>query len=231
MTIKGTLSVWVRAASFALMLVVLAYSVRAQGIDFVTPATPIYYAPVPLSYDIDITGSGNTDFDVVSDGVGGSFLYSEGDNSMIVVPLPSPDIGTFVAALNEGDEIGDTPSSLDPAYEWFNASIDPVGYSAIGSQFSYDGTVAADGYFVGQANAYIGFDLVQNGENYYGWMQVSNLQQVNAGQILDWAYETTPNTPIAAGEVPEPRMVSLLAPLGVSIWFLRQKRMPARRKE
>jgi len=195
---------WVRGASLALMLAACGCSARAQGIAFVTPSQGIYYAPVPVSYSIDITGSGSPDFILVSDGVGGSFLYSQGSNSMIVVPLPPPDIGTFVAALNQGDEIGATPSSLNPVYEWYDASTDPIGYSVIGGQVSFDGTTYANGFFVGQPSAYIGFDLVRGGENYYGWMQVSNPYPVNAGQIVDWACETSPNTPIRAGQISEP---------------------------
>lgn len=210
MTFKSIFVAGVRGLALALLLLLVGPAARAQGIVYVSPTPSIYYAPVPLSYNIDITGSGSTDFVLVSDGVGGSFLYTQGANTMIVVPLAPPDIGTFVAALNRGDVIGANPSSLSPVYQWFNAATDAIGYSAIGGQVSIDGQVYANGYFVGQASAYIGFDLVRGGANYYGWMQVANPYPVNSGQIVDWAYETIPNTPIAAGAVPEPGVWALL---------------------
>jgi len=198
-------------------------TVQAQSILYFRPDTGIYYAPVLLSYDIDITDCGSPDFVLFSDGVGGSFLYPQGRNMMIAVPVSDGfNAGTLVAALNYGDTIGATPTTLDPNYEWFGATTGTLDYSEIGVQANFGGPTYASGYFVGQASAYIGFDLVRGGQNYYGWMQVANPHSVNSGQIVDWAYETISNTPIMAGEVPEPDEFGMLA-LGAGLLMLRWK--------
>ena len=225
MKFKSILSTGVRGASLALLLFVCGATAWAQGIIYVKPDPGIYYAPVPVTYNIDITGSGSPDFILVSDGVGGSFLYPQGGNTMIVAPLPDEfNVGTLVAALNSGDSIGTDPSSLDPIFEWFGPTTGTLDYSAMGSQANFGGPIYATGYFVGKASAYIGFDLVRGGANYYGWMQVANPDLVNAGQIVDWAYETTPNTPIFAGEVPEPA-TSGLTVLGAVVLLGSWKRL------
>jgi hypothetical protein len=76
-------------------------------------------------------------------------------------------------------------------------------------------------------NGYIGFDLVQDGNNYYGWMQIQSSLGLDLGlygSVTAWAYETSPNTPIFAGEVPEPSTVALLALFGIAVGLVRWKR-------
>jgi hypothetical protein len=49
---------------------------------------------------------------------------------------------------------------------------------------------------------YAGFQMTDGANIYYGWMQVSVTDYNNANiqaTLIDWAYEITPNTPIAAG--------------------------------
>jgi hypothetical protein len=177
---------------------------------YVTPSQPLYYGPAPTSQNIDITGTGGTNFVLVCDGVGGVQLYPQRSNSMVVAPLPnggSLDAGySLVAALNQGDVIGCNPSAIQSGDQWFNVATSPINYSEIGDEVTIDNQIATSSYFVGLATAYIGFELVQNGATNYGWMEVGNPYPLVAGQIVEWAYATTPNTPIVAG-------AGLLAPL------------------
>ena len=175
-----------------------AWSAWTQDVIYVTPSQPIYYGSAPTTQNIDITGSGCTNFILVCDGAGGSFLYPKASNTMVVVPLPPPDISSVVAALNPGDVVGPNASSINPAYQWWDATNDSTGSSTLADQIESDSQLYVVDNFAGQT-AYIGFDIVRNGENYYGWMEVENPFEIAAGSIVGWAYATTPNTPIVAG--------------------------------
>jgi hypothetical protein len=80
------------------------------------------------------------------------------------------------------------------------------------------------GYFQGNTDAYAGIRLEAGGNFYYGWLHIQNVG-LNFGQITDWAYETSPNTPILAGAVPEPSPTALLAAGMLSLLLLRRLKL------
>lgn len=221
MALNKPLTTVARGVSLALLLLAFGTSALAQGIIFSTPSQSINYGPAPTSQSIDIMGSGNTDFLLICDGIFGSFLYPKGSNSLVIVPQTGElnvAVGAnLVAALGSGDVIGSDVSSLNPFFEWYNLATNTVGNSCLADQ----NTAGQLGYFYSQT-AYIGFDLVQNGENYYGWMEVQNPFNVAAGSIVAWAYESQPNTPIMAGATPEPTTLGVLA-LGAGLLVFRRK--------
>ena len=88
--------------------------------------------------------------------------------------------------------------------------------------------IGSIGYFQGNTDAYAGIRLDVAGSLYYGWIQIQNLGGSNWGQISDWAYETSPNTPIFAGAVPEPGTVSLCAIGTMMVLLFRSKPKPFR---
>jgi hypothetical protein len=197
------------------MVFAFASSAWTQGVIYVTPSHPIYYGSAPTTQNIDITGSGCTNFVLFCDGAGAVLLYPQGSNSMIVAPIPGGgalDAGfTLVAALNQGDVIGSNAPSPQLGNQWFDAAASPTPYSQIGDDVEIDNQIYTTSYFAGLTNAYIGFELVQGAVSYYGWMQVQNpfalvSYGIVSGEIVGWAYSTTPNTPIVAG-------AGLLAPL------------------
>lgn len=192
-----------RGANLALLATIFAHLTLAQDVIYVTPDQPIYYGPAPTTQNIDITGSGATNFILVCDGVGGVLLYPQGSNSMVVAPIPGGgplDDGYFlVAALNPGDVIGPDPSAIGRGDRWFDLATSPIEYSEIGDQVAIDHQIYTSSYFVGLATAYIGFEFRQNGANYYGWMQVQNPFPLVSGQIVSWAYSKNADAPIVAG--------------------------------
>jgi hypothetical protein len=105
---------------------------------------------------------------------------------------------------------------------WYNNQTDQFGSAIIGAQAGMVGP--PDGYFTGDASGYVGFDLVNNGQNYYGWIQLSNPVPFVAGQVVDWACESIPNTPIEAGAVPEPGTNALLFSGGLAGLVFSRKR-------
>ena len=163
-------------------------------------------------FDLDINGDGTTDFILRSGdpytSVNNAVLIPQGNNTIAVQ-------SSFVANMNVGDTVG---SSLNPIYQWSNAKT-PIGTLAIllGQQ------VAEDGNFAGQPSGYMGFDFMVGDNNYYGWMYISS--PVNdAGiyaNVVEWAYESDPNTPITITIAPEPSTWALLA-VGTAILLFRR---------
>jgi hypothetical protein len=203
----GQRAAWVRGASLALMLTSVAGKVCAQGtVVFHTPSQPTYYGPVDGSHSFDLDGDGVTDYVLAFD-ISGARLNPFGSNSVIV------DGGNLVAAINQGESISPSPVG----YYWLNAN------AVLGGQAVFDGQYFYAGNFSGR-DAFIGLLFQYGGATHCGWMEVNNDQDIAAGQVLGWAYETRPDTPIFAGAVPEPSTAALLAASGVTLWFLRKRR-------
>ncbi|QDU70467.1 PEP-CTERM sorting domain-containing protein [Mucisphaera calidilacus] len=64
--------------------------------------------------------------------------------------------------------------------------------------------------FVGQGN-YIGYRFEIDGNTHYGWVQVDVTDNLINAIITGYAYESTPDTGIVAGAIPEPTSLALLA--------------------
>ena len=68
------------------------------------------------------------------------------------------------------------------------------------------------GNFFDQKNKFLGLKLQLDGKTYYGWARV-NVKEVNNNfvfELVDYAYQDTPNVPIRAGEgIPKPSADSL----------------------
>jgi hypothetical protein len=220
--IQGATKAWAWGTSLALILTVGSEKARGQGIIYTAPQQPTYYSvfyPGTLDFAIDINGDGTTDFILRSNDSGSSinnaFLIPQGNNAIVIHK-------SYVADMNNGETVG---SSLDPVYQWSNTKV-PISAVAL----LLDPTPVEEGNFVGQLSGYMGFDIVNNGMNYYGWMYISspsgdglNGDAAIYGEIVDWAYQSSPNTPIEVGAVPEPSTWGLLM-LGAILFFVKRKR-------
>ena len=195
-----------------------AITARGQGIIYYTPQQPTYYSvfyPGTLDFDIDINGDGTTDFILRSNdsgtGVNNAVLIPQGNNTIVTM-------SSFVADMANGETVG---SSLDPVYQWSNAKTPITTVAEL-----LDPETVEDGNFAGKSSGYIGFDVVDNGADYYGWLSVSSPANDAGiyGEIVDWACETTPNTPIMVGAVPEPSTCALLLAAGgfFAVWSRRR---------
>jgi hypothetical protein len=208
---------------FTLGFVTLVESVKGQStIVYVTPKPAPYYSafyPGTLDFNLDIDGDGTTDFILRSNDPGWSInntvLIPQGGNSVV-------SMNSYLANMNNGDVIG---SSLNPVYQWSNGQP-PLSLLVL----LLDPQPVEEGNFAYQQSGYIGFDVVKNGMNYYGWMSVSSPGQGGLpgdaaiyGDVVSWAYETRPNTPIAVGAVPEPSSVALIILGGAVVWFRRNR--------
>ena len=198
------------------MLLAAFPQARAQGtITFVTPGQPIYYAAgIELTHDLDLNSDGLTDLILVSDAMR-AYLAPQASSSVVLAP------DGFVVPLNLGDLVSSDASSLDPTYAWFDSAAHPTGFATLGAQAVFDGQFIYTGYWSGR-DAFVGLRFQYEGQTHYGWMEIANNVGTASGQVLGWAYEIRPDTPILAGEVPEPGTPALLLLFGAAFWLVRK---------
>ena len=129
------------------------------------------------------------------------------------------------APLNDGALIGSTaPQTLLWAYN----SNDAMMWT------TYDmwntPSVTYSGLWHDVINKYIGFELSDNSNRYYGWIQLQT-DNLNNITLVNYAYEDVANIPIAAGasSVPLPSTFFLLLS-GASIIIFRTSQWRARGK-
>lgn len=163
----------------------------------------------PMSYDLMFNGQ--LAFTLTS---GTEFTIHPSPLSTVLALIPTPnDLGGFVIPLQYGQEIG--PGAA--GYEWIN---DGVGSGIVSCR-----DIGCIGYFVGLESGYAGLQFQQGGQTYYGWVRVgAPVIGINGGWIYDYAYSTIPNTPIFAGQVPEPSSGILTVLGGLSFWMFRRSR-------
>lgn len=208
---KTSILAWAWGICLAPMLLLFTQQILAQGtIVYHAPQSTIYYGPLSSSLNIDLNEDGIPDLCLASDGPAISLTPLNG-NQLVAIPANPPDIGAWVAPLNLGTSIS---SSLNPSYVWYDSNFDGIGAAGIVDCMD----VGCIGYFMGDTDAYAGLMLNWNGSTYYGWLQIHNFG-LNFGQVLDWAYEIMPDTPILAGAVPEPSAGSLIIVSGFLLTF------------
>jgi hypothetical protein len=134
----------------------------------------------------------------------------------------SLDPTTFPVPLTAGTQIGADAAS----YSWLGNYLAGDVLTVARESGIIGEPPVTEGYFTGDESAYIGLEFEQNGETYYGWIQAGcPVVGLNVGWVYDYAYETMPNTPIAAGAVPEPGTLGLFALGIVALASLTRKRM------
>ena len=211
---SDSLRSWARGASLALALAVIADRSFAQGIIHYVPTPPLYYSFLLTSQDIDVNNDGTADYNLSTpDGIAIN-LTPLNNNGILSVLQPPPDIGAYIYALPAGAQIS---SSLNPAFVWFDRNSSGGTATIVASS-----TAGSLGYFQGNTDAYAGIRLEIGGNFHCGWFHIQNIG-FNAGQISDWAYESNPNTPIFAGQVPEPSISVLLA-IGILTLTIQRRR-------
>jgi hypothetical protein len=199
----------------ALILGAVCPAATGQGtIVFQTPGQPIYYGPVEGSHDLDLNGDAITDY-ILFFGISRAGFIPSGINS---VAVGGDDL---VVPLNRGDLVSANPSSLDPAYVWYDPQVDSSS-ALLGGQNVFDGQYEYQGHWSG-VDGFVGLRFQYAGATHYGWMEIANSENVASGQVLGWAYETRPDTPIFAGAVPEPSTLSLLLLSGAAFWLARKR--------
>lgn len=177
-------------------------------------------AGTPLNVDMDLDG--NADFQIRADGRALA-IFARGNGEVISLRNPLPDLSRYAARLIAGQET----SSLAPLpYEWVETLQDPQ--FPVGPGLLYSDTSGTLGFWGGQFG-YLGVRIQRNSDWYYGWIRCGvPLSIVPEGIFYEAALNLTPNTPILAGEVPEPSACALFATAGIVLFALRRLAKSAR---
>ncbi len=153
--------------------------------------------PIDLNHDgladFNLVGVELSDFSTLGP-LHTALLYALGasDNRVAVS-------GTFLfnplaVALNFGQKVGPPIGFGDPGYT----------RALMGLIF---GSFVSEGNFYNKTNKFLGLKFQLNGKTYYGWARV-NVKEVRKDfvfELVDYAYQNTPNVPIRAGEgIPAP---------------------------
>jgi hypothetical protein len=124
----------------------------------------------------------------------------------------------YVAHFTAGQAIG-SGAQFDsaPYFNSFGVTASPNGPQGNGAGAWFNGT-----------RGFVGLQLNISGQIYYGWLDVMTNNFTNgapgAFTIFGYAYNNTPNTPIAAGVIPEPSSLMLCAAGAIALALLRKRK-------
>ncbi len=166
---------------------------------------------VSIDLDVDIT------LDAIFQATPNQFeIFGSAQNRVVGFPAPPPDSSRGTVPLPSSYVIA---SSLQPQHIWADTVRDPYTSFALGAVFMA-GFETITGSFA-HRRGYVGLEF-QSGQNtHYGWIQVDcETFSNNGGYVFDYAYELRPNTPILAGEVPEPSTWTFLTVGGILFCLL-----------
>lgn len=173
----------------------------------------------PGSFDFNLSGPSSDDITITAQ----AGIRSDGSGD----PTNEIDYSTGIGAqvLIDPFVLGGNASDLA-----FGALIDPstTNWGSGGKLVNYDtvtGAHDADWSLTGDTG-YLGFYFGAPGSPQAGWAQIATTDGPGGAsfEVLDYAYETTPNTPINAGQVPEPSALPLLILGGAGLVALRRRR-------
>ena len=168
------------------------------AIIHVSPALPLRI-PFDSSLDIDLNGDALPDLN-----------FSNNFQDVIAHPLHST---RFIARELLPLESAHIAVNLDPE-TWIGSSV-PAGYVWTGelvgiASCTNAGGLSCIGPFV-NGLGYLGVEFQIAGATHYGWMALLPGEGFAIRMdIVEWAYESLPNTPIRAGQIPEPAALPLL---------------------
>ncbi len=144
-------------------------------------------------YQIDLDDDGNTDYTLrVLSGIqnGVADLDPAGDNQYVNNPA-----NPFATPMEKGVEIG--AASLD----WKGLMVYPNGYNYLGTMSTLGKTLAqGGGGFTGKTDKYVGLKFKIGSQTHYGWARLDARDDDRQYTLKDFAYESTPDKSILAGD-------------------------------
>lgn len=226
-------AVWLALAGW----LVSANRASTQGtIAYFRPDEPLFNQGTRglVGIELDLNGDDQADCRFYDDSHGGFYFSTSAsgvDAARLLVTYRGPDdMASDLVGLTEGYLIG---TSVPPSWFWAAADA-PNGYgnARVSSIFLPDTVPTIEipgGDFYGQT-AFMAIHFQIGTDWHYGWVRIrggrwgDELTLRPPAWILDWAYETRPDTPIFAGAVPEPSTVAMVVGGGLLIVCFKRKR-------
>ncbi len=138
--------------------------------------------PASESFMIDVNDDGTNDFDFQIFNSAGTVMFALNTNGF--VGFTGPSAYYYPSNLAEGTIIDETSPALTSVRGDFNFN-----------SCNYPSSQWCDGN-----DGYVGLILDVAGETHYGWALVNVTTPGNVATIREFAYESTPDTAIAAGD-------------------------------
>jgi hypothetical protein len=179
------------------------YSVAAgaAGVGLLALAQPanaeIVYTPANVtistrgvsSYALDLSGGGTTDFFLSA--ISKESVDTSGGTSRIIARAAARGnavvgYGGNAAALTAGQHID--------AQRKYKGSMMASLHTFIGTEFTFRGQ------WVNVKDRYLGLEFQIDGQTHYGWARISVVGKTMTAKLTGYAYETTADTPVAAGK-------------------------------
>ena len=193
-SLNKRLNYYALAASAAgVSLMSLAQAANAQIIF--TPANVTTGAP-GSTYNLDLNNDGIPDFTIkgYGDGVYNAFMAINVTGAGEAIQFVKTCVGTlgtycsYAAALNQGDKIPGTKLNVDGV---------PIEVAN-----SNNGNASYRGVWANVQNHFVGLKFKLSGQTHYAWMRMSVRARPGKLQahISGYAYESTPNKAILAGQ-------------------------------
>lgn len=191
-TQKKTLSN--RLAQYSALTVAIAGIADANGQIVYTDITDHIGNSSNPQYMLDLNNDGTDDFRVHQFNYysyyGFSFnaLYMKPLNAgnEVLINSSSPGSYAYPFALDSGDVISSGQTT------WNDNSFS-TGHMSL----NFGGS---DGNFIGVTDKFVGLRFVVSGDTYYGWARLDVSADAGSWVVKDYAYNSTPNSPIITGQ-------------------------------
>jgi hypothetical protein len=202
----------VKSAAVEKQLRAYALAAAAAGAGVLTLSGPaqasVVYNPVQISLsdgrvNIDLNGDGIIDFALVDRDKFTSGVYS--NRILGVVGMAGASVvkaSAFAAALVQNDPIS-SGQTFEPVSQG-RGKMASIGYNCMVGSTCQSFKL---GPWRNVKNNYLGFKFQLNGETHFGWARINVASKSGSGgtskikiYLSGYAYETTPNMPINAGQ-------------------------------
>jgi len=192
-----------RLAQYGALTIAIAGVTDASGQIEYTDITPDFNGGTNTDYALDLNDDGIDDFQIVQSTYGYP-SYSFFVNRLALRPLnasnealvddPSAGNYAYPFALDSGDVISSGQAT------WNNNGLESTSFQSLNWASSYNGSLSNDGNFVDVTDKFVGLRFNISGQTHYGWVRLDVNADATVWAIKDYAYNTTPNEPINAGQ-------------------------------
>ncbi len=161
-------------------------------------------------HNVDLNGDGLSELRM--QGSGGDFSAFTYTTTRVagIANIP-PDSSGFAHPFILGSIIGvEAPASRS----WFSGYGNLLGCREIG----------CIGLWTLGGTNYVGVEFQLDTGTHYGWLAIEMQAIFGGGHLLNYAYESEPNTPIVAGAIPEPSSLIFVGVATASLLSRRQRK-------